>query len=107
MAMVRELDEDTVPFRSTYDGEADEPIHLPALLPNLLLNGSTGIAVGMATKIPPHNLREIAGGLKALIDNPEASIAELMEPVKAPDFPTGGVVYGMSWLLYTSDAADA
>jgi len=96
MESLSDLDKDTVEFASNYDETQMEPEVLPSKFPNLICNGSMGIAVGMATKIPPHNLREVAGGLKALIDNPEISIPELMEYVKAPDFPTGGVIYGMS-----------
>ena len=96
MESLADLDKDTVEFASNYDETQMEPEVLPSKFPNLICNGSMGIAVGMATKIPPHNLREVAGGLKALIDNPEISIPELMEYVKAPDFPTGGVIYGMS-----------
>ena len=96
MESLADLDKDTVEFASNYDETQMEPEVLPSKFPNLICNGSMGIAVGMATKIPPHNLREVAGGLKALIDNPEVSIPELMEHVKAPDFPTGGVIYGMS-----------
>ena len=96
MESLADLDKNTVGYVKNYDETREEPEVLPSKFPNLLCNGSMGIAVGMATKIPPHNLREIAGGLKALIDNPEITIAELMEHVKAPDFPTGGVIYGMS-----------
>ena len=96
MESLADLDKDTVEFASNYDETQMEPEVLPSKFPNLICNGSMGIAVGMATKIPPHNLREVAGGLKALIDNPEISISELIEYVKAPDFPTGGVIYGMS-----------
>lgn len=96
MAMLDDLEKDTVNLAANYDETRSEPQVLPAKFPNLLCNGSMGIAVGMATKIPPHNLREIAQGLNALIDNPDISVDELMEYVKAPDFPTGGVIYGMS-----------
>jgi len=94
--MLADLDKNTVDFISNYDETRKEPEVLPAKFPNLLCNGSMGIAVGMATKIPPHNLKEVASGLIALIDDPEISIGELMEHIKAPDFPTGGVIYGMS-----------
>jgi DNA gyrase subunit A len=96
MELLSDLDKDTVEYVNNYDETRTEPTVLPSKFPNLLCNGSMGIAVGMATKIPPHNLREIAGGLKALIHNAEITIPELIEHVKAPDFPTGGVIYGMS-----------
>jgi len=96
MESLADLEKNTVKYVNNYDETRQEPQVLPSKFPNLLCNGSMGIAVGMATKIPPHNLREIAGGLNALIDNPEIEIDELMEHIKAPDFPTGGVIYGMS-----------
>ena len=96
MELLADLDKNTVEFASNYDETQQEPLVLPSRFPNLICNGSMGIAVGMATKIPPHNLREVASGLKALIDNPDSSIAELLDHVKAPDFPTGGIIYGMS-----------
>src|SRR3954452_15563690 len=85
--MLADLDHETVDFIDNYDGKYREPMVLPARFPNLLVNGATGIAVGMATKIPPHNLREICDGLMALIDNPEISFPELLDIVKGPDFP--------------------
>ena len=92
MEMLRDIDEDTVDFQDNYDGRAKEPTILPARIPNLLVNGSEGIAVGMATKIPPHNLREIAAAVQWCLDNPEADEATtldaLIEIVKGPDFPT-------------------
>ena len=96
MELLADIDKNTVGFASNYDETQQEPLVLPSRFPNLICNGSMGIAVGMATKLPPHNLREVASGLKALIDHPEISIAELLEHVKAPDFPTGGIIYGMS-----------
>ncbi len=96
MELLAELDKNTVEFASNYDETQQEPLVLPSRFPNLICNGSMGIAVGMATKIPPHNLREVASGLKVLIDHPDVSIAELLDHVKAPDFPTGGIIYGMS-----------
>lgn len=96
MELLADLDKNTVEFASNYDETQQEPLVLPSRFPNLICNGSMGIAVGMATKVPPHNLREVASGLKALIDRPDISIAELLEHVKAPDFPTGGIIYGMS-----------
>ncbi|HEX7940959.1 MAG TPA: DNA gyrase subunit A, partial [Gemmatimonadaceae bacterium] len=89
-----ELDFDTVEMRANYDGTTEEPTVLPARFPNLLVNGSTGIAVGMATNIPPHNLREVVNATIYLIDHPEATVGELRKYVKGPDFPTGGYIYG-------------
>ncbi|MGE3276524.1 MAG: DNA topoisomerase (ATP-hydrolyzing) subunit A [Vicinamibacterales bacterium] len=88
--MLQEIEQDTVPFRPNYDGTRTEPVVLPARLPNLLVNGSTGIAVGMATNIPPHNLNEICQALIKLVDNPDLSTLQLCRWVKGPDFPTGG-----------------
>jgi DNA gyrase subunit A len=93
-ALVEDLDKDTVPFRDNFDGSLQEPEVLPAKLPNLLLNGQVGIAVGMATNIPPHNLNELVDATIAQIDNPEVTLDELMEHIKGPDFPTGGIIYG-------------
>src|SRR5690606_39427832 len=93
-AMLEDIDKDTVPFRDNYDGSEEEPEVLPAKLPNLLLNGQIGIAVGMATNIPSHNLGELVDATVELIDNEEATIEDLMQHVKGPDFPTGAVVYG-------------
>jgi DNA gyrase subunit A len=92
MRLLEELQQRTVPFRPTYDGENTEPIVLPARFPNLLVNGSQGIAVGMATSIPPHNLGEVIDACVALIDDPEARTKDLMKHVRGPDFPTGGQV---------------
>ncbi len=92
--LLNDIDKETVEFRDTYDGERQEPSVLPAKLPNLLLNGQVGIAVGMATNIPPHNLNEIVNATIAQIDNPDITLDEMMEHVKGPDFPTGGIVYG-------------
>jgi topoisomerase IV subunit A len=86
------IDEDAVDFRATYDGEEEEPVVLPAGFPNLLANGSTGIAVGMATSIPPHNVSELIDACLLLLDRPDVATAELMEKVPGPDFPTGGVI---------------
>jgi len=85
-----------IDFIPNYDGSQKEPTVLPAKLPNLLLNGALGIAVGMATNIPPHNLNELAQAIIHLVDNPEASIDDLLEFVKGPDFPTGGIIYDAS-----------
>src|SRR5258708_567300 len=88
--MLSEIDQATVPFRPNYDGTRSEPVVLPARIPNLLINGSTGIAVGMATNIPPHNLGEVCTALIKLLDDPDLSTARLCKYVKGPDFPTGG-----------------
>jgi len=93
-ALLEDIDKDTVPFRDNFDGSYQEPEVLPAKLPNLLLNGQIGIAVGMATNIPPHNLTELVDATITQIDNPEATLDDLMAHVKGPDFPTGAVVYG-------------
>lgn len=92
--LLQDLDKDTVDFRPNYDGSENEPSVLPAKLPNLLLNGQVGIAVGMATSIPTHNLGEVVDASIELIDNPEATLEDLMKHVKGPDFPTGATVYG-------------
>lgn len=96
--LVRDLEKNTVDFVDNYDGSEHEPSVLPARYPNLLVNGSTGIAVGMATNIPPHNLAEVIDGLLAYMNNEEITIAELMEYIKGPDFPTGGQVLGLTGL---------
>jgi DNA gyrase subunit A len=94
MQVVEDLDKDTVDFVDNYSSTTTEPSVLPALLPNLLVNGSSGIAVGMATNIPPHNLTEVCDGLMHLIDNPEATTEDLTRIIRGPDFPTGGIIYG-------------
>ncbi|WP_073166557.1 DNA gyrase subunit A [Desulfofundulus australicus] len=94
MAMLADIDKNTVDFIPNYDGSTEEPAVLPSRIPNLLVNGSSGIAVGMATNIPPHNLGEIIDGVIKLIDNPEVTIPELMQVIKGPDFPTGGKIMG-------------
>ena len=91
-AMLEGIDEDAVDFRATYDGENTEPVVLPARFPNLLANGATGIAVGMATSVPPHNAGEICTALLHLIDNPACPVAELVTLMPGPDFPTGGIL---------------
>lgn len=91
--MLADINKDTVDWRDNYDGTTQEPIVLPSLVPQLLLNGTTGIAVGMATNIPPHNLRELCNGIMAQIDNPDITTEGLMEHIKGPDFPTGGIIY--------------
>lgn len=92
--MLADINKDTVTYQPNFDDSLEEPSVLPARIPNLLLNGSSGIAVGMATNMAPHNLSEVVDGIAAYIDNPEIEIAELMEHIKAPDFPTGGIIYG-------------
>ena len=92
--MLSDLEKDTVEFVPNFDSSLKEPVVLPATLPNLLINGSSGIAVGMATNIPPHNLSEVSQGVAAVIDDPEISIKDLMKIIKAPDFPTGGIICG-------------
>lgn len=92
--LMDDIDKNTIDFRKNFDDSLDEPTVLPAKLPNLLLNGATGIAVGMATNIPPHNLGELVDGILALIDNPELTPLDLMEYIKGPDFPTGGIIDG-------------
>jgi DNA gyrase subunit A len=92
--LLKDLEKNTVNMTDNYDGTTKEPDVMPTRVPNLLINGSSGIAVGMATNIPPHNPREILTGLKALLTNPNISLAEIMEHIKAPDFPTGGIIFG-------------
>ncbi len=94
--LLADIDQETVDFGPNYDGSEHEPLLLPSKLPNLLVNGSSGIAVGMATNIPPHNLAEVIDGCLHALRNPDCSIDELIELIKAPDFPTGGIIYGMS-----------
>ncbi|MEF3190962.1 MAG: DNA gyrase subunit A, partial [Campylobacterales bacterium] len=97
--LLRDIDKETVDFVPNYDGSTEEPSLLPARLPNLLLNGSNGIAVGMATNIPPHNLQELLDALLYLIDHPEATVADLMTFIKGPDFPTGGIIFGRKGII--------
>lgn len=96
--LLKDIDKETVDFNDNFDGTRREPSVLPAAWPNLLVNGSSGIAVGMATKIPPHNLKEVISALELLIDNPDASIKDLMKRIPAPDFPTGGIIIGKDGL---------
>ncbi len=103
MEMVRDIDQDTVDFRANYDGKSQEPVILPARFPNLLVNGSSGIAVGMATNIPPHNLREVAGAVDWALEHPTATREELLEAclqhIKGPDFPNGALIVGHQGIL--------
>lgn len=94
--LLADIDQETVDFGPNYDGSESEPLLLPSRLPNLLVNGSSGIAVGMATNIPPHNLGEVVDGCLFALRNPECTVDELIELIPAPDFPTGGIIYGMS-----------
>ena len=96
---LQDIDKDTVNFFPNFDNSLTEPEILPAVVPNLLLNGASGIAVGMATNIPPHNLEEVCNGIIYLVDHPEASIKELYKIIKGPDFPTGGVICGREEIL--------
>jgi DNA gyrase subunit A len=97
--MLEDLERDTVDYIDNYDGKYREPLVLPSKFPNLLVNGSDGIAVGMATEIPPHNLGEVCSALIRLIDNPDATVEELMQDIPGPDFPTGGIIYGRQGIL--------
>src|SRR2546421_10673864 len=96
--LLADLDKETVDFGPNYDGSESEPLVLPSKFPNLLVNGSSGIAVGMATNIPPHNLGEIVDACLALLANPELSIGDLVKIVPAPDFPTAAIIYGVGEL---------
>ena len=93
--LLEDLDKETVDFGPNYDGSEREPLIMPARIPNLLINGSSGIAVGMATNIPPHNLSEVVAGCLHLLENPEATVDDLMGFIPAPDFPTAGIIYGV------------
>ncbi len=97
--LLKDIDKDTVDFTPNFDGSVEEPIVLPAAYPNLLVNGSDGIAVGMATKIPPHNLGEVIDGCVAMIENPEIALTELMEIIPGPDFPTAGHIHGKAGIV--------
>ncbi|MDG2794697.1 DNA gyrase subunit A, partial [Vibrio parahaemolyticus] len=96
MELIRDISKNTIDYQDNYDGSEREPIVLPARFPNLLVNGTTGIAVGMATNIPPHQLGEVIDGVLALSHNPDITIAELMECIPGPDFPTAGLILGRS-----------
>lgn len=97
--MLQDIEKDTVTWRDNFDGTLKEPEVLPAILPNLLVNGSSGIAVGMATNMAPHNISEVVDGIIRMIDTPEISTTELMDIIKGPDFPTGGIIYGRGGIL--------
>merc|ERR1711939_1210350 len=99
LEMVRDIEEETVDFQDNYDGQTQEPAVLPSRFPNLLVNGSVGIAVGMATNIPPHNLREVMNGCLALIDNPDLDVDALMEYIPGPDFPTAAFINGRDGIV--------
>jgi len=94
MEMMRDINKNTIDFQPNFDGEEQEPIVLPARFPSLLVNGTTGIAVGMATNIPPHNLSEVIDGCLAYMDNPEIDVLGLMQFIKGPDLPTGALILG-------------
>ena len=94
MEMLTDIEKNTVDFAPNFDGSLEEPVVLPSRFPNLLVNGSSGIAVGMATNIPPHNLGEVIDGAVCLIDHPETEPEALLKIVKGPDFPTGGIILG-------------
>ncbi|MGL6144980.1 MAG: DNA gyrase subunit A, partial [Macrococcoides caseolyticum] len=96
MELMRDINKDTIDFTDNYDGNEREPVVLPSRFPNLLVNGASGIAVGMATNIPPHNLTEVINGVLELSKNPDISIPELMELIQGPDFPTAGLILGRS-----------
>src|SRR3990167_9001653 len=98
--MLKDIEKNTVEFKDNFDGSLQEPTVLPSRIPNLLVNGSSGIAVGMATNVPPHNLREVCSALIVLIDNPSLGTRQLMEIIPAPDFPTGGELLCGGELLY-------
>src|ERR1022692_4652249 len=104
-ALLEDLDKETVDFRPNYDGSEVEPDVLPARIPNLLINGSDGIAVGMATKIPPHNLTEIVDATITLVNNPNAQLADILRFVQGPDFPTAGVIHGRAGFMMRAKAA--
>jgi DNA gyrase subunit A len=97
--MLADLDKDTVDFMDNFDATLKEPEVLPTKLPNLLINGSSGIAVGMATNVPPHNLRETVDAIVHLVENPEAEVLDLMQFIRGPDFPTGGIIYGINGII--------
>ena len=94
--MLRDIEKDTVDFTPNFDNTLEEPTVLPTRIPNLLVNGASGIAVGMATNMPPHNLSECIDASVALIDDRELTVEDLMQYIKAPDFPTGGIIYGFA-----------
>ncbi len=97
--MLADIDKDTIDFSDNFDGSLKEPTVLPSKVPNLLVNGSAGIAVGMATNMPPHNLSEVVDAIEFAIDNPDADVPELMQFIKGPDFPTGGTIYGLGGIV--------
>ncbi len=97
--MLADIDKDTIDFADNFDGSLKEPVVLPSKVPNLLVNGSAGIAVGMATNMPPHNLGEVVDAIKFAIDNPDADVPELMQYIKGPDFPTGGTIHGIGGIV--------
>ena len=102
LELLRDINKDTIDFLDNYDGTEREPEVLPSRFPNLLVNGASGIAVGMATNIPPHNLTEVINGVLHLSKNPDVTIAELMEDIQGPDFPTAGLILGMTCMIRSS-----
>lgn len=92
--MLTDIEKETIPYTTNYDDKLKEPVVLPSRFPNLLVNGSVGIAVGMATNIPPHNLGEVIDAIDLVMDNPDCTLDEIMEHIKGPDFPTGGIIMG-------------
>jgi DNA gyrase subunit A len=97
--LLADIDKNTVDFIPNFDETTEEPVVLPSRVPNLIINGSSGIAVGMATNVPPHNLGEIINGLVLLVDKPEATLKDLMVQIKGPDFPTGGIIHGVDGII--------
>ncbi len=98
--LLADIDKNTVDFTPNFDETTEEPLVLPSRVPNLIINGSSGIAVGMATNIPPHNLGEIIDGLVLLLENPDATLKDLMSHIKGPDFPTGGIIHGTDGIMH-------
>src|SRR5690606_40992145 len=106
LEMLEDIDKDTVAFQPNFDDQREEPTVLPSRLPNLLVNGSSGIAVGMATNIPPHNLREVVSAIAALVEDPDLTVDDLRKHIKGPDFPTGGYIYGEQGIQEAYETGD-
>lgn len=107
MEILRDITKDTIDYQDNYDGSEREPVVMPSRFPNLLVNGAAGIAVGMATNIPPHQLGEIIDGVLAVSENPDITIPELMEVIPGPDFPTAGQILGRSGIRKAYESAEA